>query len=162
MRRDSLHRLSSQLKELSSHDEALLQQRKEGVSAAEQGVADAKAALAEAKNAFARTHERAEASQRAARTAEKLLMRVSTQKGNNPANKDGEAKDTLPTIVQLICACVEARPHVTTREIVDYVVGRRSGTNRDGISPELSRLVRSGRIIRIDRGTYRAGRLVDV
>lgn len=162
MRRDSLDRLSSQLKELLGHDEALLQQRKEEVSAAEQVLADAKGALVEAKSAFARTHERAEASQRAARTAEKLLKRISTQAGDGAGNSEDEVNDTLPTIVQLICSCVRARSHVTTREIVDYVVSHRPGTNRDGISPELSRLVRSGRIVRIDRGTYRAGRLVDV
>jgi hypothetical protein len=135
------------LRSFALDDAQRLAAAKDRLTRAEQEVTAARAA-------FESASVRAEVSQRVAHGAEELLPGAPA---GAPEPPDGAETPTGKpmTLAQELCTFVRRRQRpVHRRELVEHLTSARPDIRLSGIGPELTELVRSGRLVRVASGVY--------
>lgn len=138
----------AQLRSLARDDGSRLAAAKDRLSAAEEEFTQARAE-------FDSASLRAEVSQRVATGAERLLR--SSADGhttpNEPPTGPGPQEQSR-TIAEELLAFARSRQHVTRTQVMEHLGCTRPDIKLSGVSPELTRLVRAGELVRIRPGVY--------
>ncbi|MCW1100102.1 hypothetical protein OJ963_40655 [Streptomyces sp. RS2] len=135
------------------HLRSLVAEDEGAVEAAEQRVKEAQESLEDAML-------RADASREVLESVESRLSKVvgpprGAQDVLFPPAAAGESVVTPPVpVVDLIREFLRPRGEATTGEIIEHVRQSRPSTNSSNVSPELSRLVKMGDLVRPRQGVY--------
>lgn len=157
MHRGSALTLLGQLKKLHGAEESQLERAKKRVAMAQEELARAEAD-------FASSDVRASAAFEAVQAAERFVANLpeeadkqpeETPDATAPAPEAGSTDTTGHSIVEQILEFLRGRQETPRQAIIDHFQKLRPGIKAGGVSPELSRLAKAGRIIRVDRGVYR-------
>ncbi|WP_438453356.1 hypothetical protein [Streptomyces asiaticus] len=84
-------------------------------------------------------------------------MRTTAEGGGPEATSDTNRSGARLTVADAIRALLQEREEATTKEITEHVRRVRPDVNIKNISPELTRLVQRGHLVRPCLGVYRLG-----
>ncbi|WP_328299287.1 hypothetical protein OG389_16715 [Streptomyces sp. NBC_00435] len=136
-----------QLRRLAASDASRRTEAKDRLARAEQ-----EASLA--RSLFESADTRAEISQRVAQEAEELLPHGSEEQADTPPSGKSTHERGVRTLGEELLAFAHAGGHVTRTEILKHLSSTRPDIKLTGVGPELTRLTRTGALIRVGLGTY--------
>lgn len=157
MHRGSALTLLGQLKKLHGAEENQLERAKKRVAMAQEELARAEAD-------FASADVRAGAAFEAVQAAERFVANLPEEADQQPEampDAAAPAPESAPpgtpghSIVEQILEFLHGRQETPRQAIIDHFQKLRPGIKAGNVSPELSRLAKAGRIIRVERGVYR-------
>ncbi|MFI5887993.1 type IV toxin-antitoxin system AbiEi family antitoxin domain-containing protein [Streptomyces sp. NPDC051554] len=126
------------------------------LAAAKERLTRAEEEVTAARAAFDSASMRAEVSQRVVHGAEELLPGAAAGAANPPGGPEAPEGKPMTLAQELISFVGRQRRPVRRAELIEYLNSARPDIRLSGIGPELTELVRKGRLVRVASGVYAA------